>query len=80
MLDAYFWKISKAYSCIDTIICPSQFLKEKLDVQKRFASKTVALHNFIEPQEAVEVEKEDYVLEFGHLSRDKGTNTLLEVA
>lgn len=80
MLDAYFWKISKAYSCIDTIICPSQFLKEKLDLQKRFASKTVALHNFIEPQEAVEVEKEDYVLEFGHLSRDKGTNTLLEVA
>lgn len=80
MLDAYFWEISKAYSCIDTIICPSQFLKEKLDVQKRFASKTVALHNFIEPQEAVEVEKEDYVLEFGHLSRDKGTNTLLEVA
>ena len=80
MLDAYFWKISKAYSCIDTIICPSRFLKEKLDVQKRFASKTVALHNFIEPQEAVEVEKEDYVLEFGHLSRDKGTNTLLEVA
>ena len=80
MLDAYFWKISKAYSCIDTIICPSQFLKEKLDVQKRFASKTVALHNFIEPQGAVETEKEDYVLEFGHLSRDKGTNTLLEVA
>ena len=25
-------------------------------------------------------DKEDYVLEFGHLSRDKGTNTLLEAA
>ena len=55
-------------------------MKEKLDLQKRFADKTVTLHNFIEPQEAVVVEKEDYVLEFGHLSRDKGTNTLLEVA
>lgn len=80
MLDAYTWKISKAYSYIDTIVCPSRFLKDKLDTQKRFADKTVALHNFIEPQEAVETEKSDYVLEFGHLSRDKGTNTLLEVA
>ncbi|MBR3844631.1 MAG: glycosyltransferase [Clostridia bacterium] len=80
MMDAYWWKISKAYSCIDVIICPSQFLKEKLDLQKRFADKTVTLHNFIEPQEVTQVEKGDYVLEFGHLSRDKGTNTLLEVA
>lgn len=80
MLDAYKWKHSKAYSYIDTIICPSFFLKSKLDTQERFACKTVGLHNFIEPQEALQVEKSDYVLEFGHLSRDKGTNTLLEVA
>lgn len=80
MLDAYFWKYSKAYSCIDTIICPSNFLKRKLDLQSRFADKTVAIHNFIEPQKAQMVEKGNYVLEFGHLSRDKGTLTLLEVA
>lgn len=81
MCDAYFWKFSKAYSYIDTIICPSEFLKRKLDLQKRFADKTVALHNFIEPQNVTgNIEKKDYVLEFGHLSRDKGTNTLLEVA
>lgn len=79
-LDAYKWKRSKAYSYIDTIICPSMFLKSKLDTQERFACKTVGLHNFIEPQETLEVEKSDYVLEFGHLSRDKGTLTLLEVA
>lgn len=80
MLDAYTWKISKAYSYIDKIICPSRFLKGKLDTQKRFADKTVALHNFIEDKKISTVNKDDYILEFGHLSRDKGTNTLLEVA
>lgn len=80
MLDAYVWKISKAYSYIDNIICPSHFLKSKLDMQARFADKTVAIHNFFEPQETESVVKGDFVLEFGHLSRDKGTLTLLEVA
>lgn len=79
-IDAYVWKFSKAYSYIDKIICPSQFLKGKLDNQKRFSDKTVAIHNFIEIEKISEIKKGDYVLEFGHLSRDKGTNTLLEVA
>ncbi len=79
-LDAYYWKHSKAYSYIDTIICPSNFLKGKLDTQKRFSDKTVSIHNFIEPCQISEVRKSDYVLEFGHLSKDKGTDTLLEVA
>lgn len=78
--DAYFWKLSKAYSYVDKIICPSAFLKSKLDTQKRFADKTVAVHNFFEPQKTGEVQKEGYVIEFGHLSRDKGTLTLLEAA
>ncbi len=80
MLDSYFWKYSKAYDRIDTIICPSHFLKAKLDTQKRFANKTVALHNFIQPREKGSYSKENYVLEFGHLSRDKGTLTLLQAA
>lgn len=80
MLDAYFWKWSKAYSYIDAIICCSEFLKSKLDTQARFRNKTVALHNFVDTVSAMDVQKEDYVLEFGHLSKDKGTLTLLEVA
>ncbi|MBQ8001184.1 MAG: glycosyltransferase family 4 protein [Ruminococcus sp.] len=80
MLDAYYWKFSKAYSYVDAFVCPSEFLKGKLDTQQRFADRTVTLHNFIEKQAPVNVEKQDYVLEFGHLSRDKGTLTLLEVA
>ncbi len=78
--DAYLWKHSKAYSYIDAIICPSEFLKSKLDMQNRFASKTVTIHNFIEKQTKTTAEKEGYVLEFGHLSKDKGTLTLLEAA
>lgn len=80
MLDAYYWKYNRAYRLIDTIVCPSRFLKGKLDMQERFAGKTVAIHNFIKPQTPAQTEKGDYVLEFGHLSRDKGTFTLLEVA
>lgn len=80
MLDAYYWKHNKAYSYVDTIVCPSHFLKAKLDTQDRFAHKTVAIHNFIELKRVDDVIKGDYVLEFGHLSRDKGTLTLLEVA
>lgn len=80
MLDAYFWKWSRAYSCIDSIICCSAFLKGKLDLQSRFRDKTVALHNFVDTVSDRQVSKEDYVLEFGHLCRDKGTLTLLEVA
>lgn len=78
-IDAYFWKYSKAYSYIDTIICPSNFLKSKLDSQKRFSSKTIALHNFVDAVEPVEIEKGNYILEFGKLCKDKGTYTFLEV-
>ena len=80
MLDAYFWKYNKAYSYIDTIVCCSEFLKKKLDTQERFRDKTVAIHNFVDQVEIISVEKENYILQFGHLSKDKGTNTLLEVA
>ncbi len=78
--DGYFWKLSSAYDYIDTVICPSHFLKAKLDTRRQLRDKTVALHNFITPAEIPETEKGGYVLEFGHLCRDKGTYTLLEAA
>lgn len=80
MVDAYFWKWSKAYSYIDAIICPSQFLKSKLDTQDRFSKKTVAIHNFMEKPRLESLEKEDYVLEFGNLAEEKGTDTVIAVA
>lgn len=78
--DAYFWKHSEAYSYIDKIICPSDFLKSKLDTQKILFNKTVTLRNFFDTDEIPDVKKDNYVLEFGHLSKDKGTLTLLEAA
>ncbi len=78
--DAYFWKLNPAYSYVDTIICPSAFLKSKLDTDARFKNKTAVLHNFIEKSENTAASKKGYVLEFGHLSKDKGTLTLLSVA
>lgn len=80
MLDAFFWRISKAYSYVDSIICCSMFLKKKLDTDKRYWNKTIAIHNFVDEVEQKDVQKEGYILEFGHLSRDKGTYTVLEVA
>ena len=79
-LDAYYWKHSPAYSYIDSIICPSEFLRDKLNTQARFADKTVMIHNFVEAQRKKATESDGYVLEFGHLSRDKGTYTLLKAA
>lgn len=80
MLDGYFWKWNRAYDGIDTIICCSCFLKTKLDTQERFRDKTLVLHNFADRVPKLESRKEDYVLQFGHLSRDKGTLTLLKAA
>ena len=79
-LDGYFWKHNKAYSCVDKYICCSEFLKNKLDAQERFKSKTIALHNFKNIKLIDNVNKKRYVLEFGHLSKDKGTFTLLDAA
>ena len=79
-IDAYYWKYSKAYSYVDTIVCCSEFLKSKLDTQERFAEKTVAIHNFVDKIAPVETQKDNYILQFGHLAKDRGTYTLLEVA
>ena len=79
-LDGYYWKYSHAYSYVDVIICCSQFLKKKLDTQQRFRKKTIALHNFKDIVPLHNIQKKDYILEFGKLCKDKGTDTLLEVA
>lgn len=80
MMDGFFWKHNKAYSYVDSYICCSEFLKSKLDTQKRFKERTVALHNFKDMEPLKNIKKEDYIIEFGKLCRDKGTDTLIEVA
>ena len=74
--EAFFWKWKGTYKFIDQIICPSQFLKSKMDSSPVFADKTVVLRNFIEKAEKKETQKKDYVLYFGRFSEEKGINTL----
>ena len=78
-LEAYFWKMNGAYKHIDAIICCSEFLKSKMDSNPLFASKTVALHNFVEKVAQKDVRKKDYVLYFGRFSEEKGIGTLIDV-
>lgn len=77
-VEGYFWKINGVYKEIDTIICPSCFMKKRMDTNPVFKEKTVTLHNFIDAVEWRETEKKDYVLYFGRFSKEKGIETLIE--
>lgn len=81
-LEASVWNSTKVYKHIDTIICCSEFMKTKLDTNSLFATKTVAIHNFIDkpkPKPMSDTTKNDYVLYFGRYSKEKGVNTLIDV-
>ena len=79
MMEAEFWKLKGTYKYIDTMICCSEFMKKKMDSNPLFASKTIAMHNFIDKVEWKDVEKKDYVLYFGRFSEEKGIGTLINV-
>ncbi len=79
MLEAVYWKKRQIYKQIDSIICCSAFLKERMDTNPTFRNKTIALHNFIDPVEQKDLKKKDYFLYFGRFSEEKGVRTLLQV-
>ena len=78
-LEATYWKMRKTYQYIDKIICCSELMKTKMDLNPLFKNKTIAIHNFIENVEWKDIEKKDYVLYFGRFSKEKGIGTLIEV-
>lgn len=79
-LDSLYWhKIKKIYKYVDCIICPSYFMKSKIDTDKDLRKKTVVIHNFVDEKLDVNYKKKDYIIEFGKLCKDKGTETLLDV-
>ncbi len=77
--EAKFWKAKGTYRQIDAIICPTQFMKSKMDCNQIFAEKTVTLLNFIDGAIWQETVKKDYVLYFGRFSEEKGIKTLISV-
>lgn len=79
-IEGYLYKWRKTYYQIDTIICPSAFIKDKLDHNPALKGKTVVMHNFSTVSSSQEpVQKEDYVLYFGRYAKEKGVETLLNV-
>ena len=77
-IESYFWDIRKVYSNFDTIICCSNYIKERIDTRDILSKKTRLLYNYIDVVNEQFEEKEDYVLYYGRYSWDKGIETLLE--
>ncbi len=75
--EAIFWKWKRVYGELDVIICPTQFMKSKLDCNPILAEKTMVLLNFIDADPEQSGAKQDYVLYFGRFSEEKGIRTLL---
>lgn len=80
-IEAFLYRRLHTYKFIDTAICPSSFMKEKLDACPELKGKTVVMHNFVEPVIAPPkvAEREPYVLYFGRYSKEKGIAALLQV-
>lgn len=79
--EGYFYKLMKTYRNIDVVICPSAFIKEKLEHNSQLRGKTVVMQNFttIDKKEEISAEQRDYVVYFGRYSKEKGMETLLKV-
>lgn len=84
-VEAYFYKWNGIYREVDTIICPSEFLNEKLSTTPVFKGKTITMHNFV-AQDKMEQSKinlpelpKEYVIYFGRYAEEKGISTLLKV-
>lgn len=78
--EGFFWKWMGVYGQMDTVICCSRFLKDRLDTNPVLAEKTVVIHNFCQPVEEKKTEKKEYILYFGRYSKEKGVKTLVEAA
>lgn len=83
--EAYFYKWNGIYKEIDKVICPSEFLNQKLSTNPVFKDKTITMHNFItsdnKEQSKVSLPKipKEYVIYFGRYAEEKGISALLEV-
>lgn len=80
--EACCWNRERLEKCVDVFICPSRFMKAKMEQGGFDASKLVALHNFIDSAklECIPAERENCYCYVGRLSGEKGVETLLQVA
>lgn len=79
-IEGYLYGRLRTYRYIDLLICPSDFLREKLSTNPVLAEKAITIHNFVEERKMISVpKKEDYILYFGRYSKEKGIETLLNI-
>lgn len=79
-VEAWFWNKLGVYKNFDAVICPSGFLADKLSSNSVLKDKITVMHNFINIQKPISIEKKNYVLFYGRYSKEKGIETLLNVA
>lgn len=78
-IEGYIYQTLKIYRYIDSVICPSHFMENKMKKNVMLKGKTITLHNFIDNVKEKDVKKKDYVLYFGRFSEEKGIKTLIAV-
>ena len=78
VLEHLFWKQRRVYRVLDNILCPSEFMRRKLNTNPLLADKTIFLRNFVSMPTSVAAQKGEYVLFFGRFSEEKGIRTLVE--
>lgn len=76
-LEGWLYQHLHTYRMIDTIICPSHFMEEKLSANPDLKGRTVVMHNFVDKTTVPDYDKKDYVLYFGRYCEEKGTADLL---
>lgn len=77
-IEGYMYKTLGTYRKVDTIICPSHFMKNTLSSNQDVVKHLVVLHNYCDTKEISSVEKKDYVLFFGRYSEEKGIEVLID--
>lgn len=91
-VEATFYKLRNTYGIVDTVICPSKFIKNKLETNPEIKGKCVVLHNFLVTDDNSENTNDfvlqninkgmlpsKYVLYFGRYAEEKGVKTLIKV-
>lgn len=78
-LEAFLYQHLKTYEKVDMVICPSEFMKNKLADNSVLDGKLKVMYNFLDEKKKIQTEKKDYVLYFGRYAEEKGIHTLVEV-
>lgn len=80
-IEAYWHKWMKSYEVADVVICPSQFMYNQLKEKRIDREKLIHLPNFLTNNfldVKIEEKKENFILYYGRLSKEKGLDTLLD--